>query len=216
MPAKNSVKIFIENGYYHIYNRGVEKRNIFLDDQDYSVFLSYLKKYLDPSLGSDPKSLAQEVDLLAFCLMPNHFHLLVKQISKDGVTKLIRAVCTKYVMYFNAKYKRVGTLFQGKYKAALILDDSYLIHLSRYIHLNPGSDPKSYTYSSYKHYLNKVKMGWVKPYEILTFFRSAQNTSLKDCLSYESFVEEYKHDSSGVLSNLTLEDLDEGSDLKFP
>lgn len=208
MPAKNTVRQFIENGYYHIYNRGVEKRDIFLDHQDYSVFLHYLKKYLDPDQGSDPKSLAKEVELIAFCLMPNHFHLQAKQISKDGITKLIRAVCTSYVMYFNNKYNRVGTLFQGKYKAVLILDDIYLLHLSRYIHLNPypGSDPKLYLYSSYKQYLGENKLNWVKPEEILSYFKTMRKTTLKDCLSYESFVEDYKLSSKLLLGELILED----------
>lgn len=208
MPAKNSVKQFIENGYYHIYNRGVEKRTIFLDEQDYAVFLSYLKHYLEPPEGSDPKSLANEVDLLAFCLMPNHFHLLAKQITKNGITKLIRVVCTKYVMYFNRKYERVGTLFQGKYKAAMVDNDSYLLHLSRYIHLNPaypGSDPISYPYSSYSYYLGKINATWVKPAEILIFFKSAKRIGKRDYLSYQSFVEAYPVDSAEILEELTLE-----------
>ncbi len=212
MPAKNTVKQFIENGYYHVYNRGVEKRDIFMDKQDYAVFLNYLKKYLDPTLGSDPlwqrKSLFQEVELIAFCLMPNHFHLLVKQKTINSITKLLRAVCTRYVMYFNKKYERVGGLFQGKYKAALVMEDSYLLHLSRYIHLNPhiGSDPLiNYPYSSYNHYLGNKNSAWIKPDEILTFFKSAQKTSLKDCLSYQSFVEDYKQDPEEILNELTLE-----------
>lgn len=206
MPAKNSVKFYIENGYYHIYNRGVEKRHIFLDTQDYQVFVHYLQKYLDPLLGSDPKSLSKEVDLLAFCLMPNHFHLLVKQSSLDGITKLVRVVTTCYVMYFNKKYSRVGTLFQGKYKAALIYNDIYLLHLTRYIHLNPGSDPKSYTFSSYLCYLGESQFSWIKPEEILNYFKTARKLNLKDYLSYQSFVEDYlKIDSNELLGNLTLE-----------
>lgn len=212
MPAKNTVKQFIENGYYHIYNRGVEKRDIFLDKQDYAVFLKYLKKYLDPVLGSDPvwrhKSLCNEVGLLAFCLIPNHFHILAKQHTIDGITKLMRAVCTNYVMYFNTKYQRVGGLFQGKYKAVLVLEDSYLLHLSRYIHLNPytGSDPIiDYPYSSYGHYLGRKTSSWIKPDEILAFFKSAQKMSLRDHLSYQSFVEDYKENPEEILGELTLE-----------
>ena len=208
MPAKNSVKQFIENGYYHVYNRGVEKRVIFQDEQDYAVFLNYLKRYLEPPHGSAPKSLTNEVDLITFCLMPNHFHLLAKQITKNGITKLIRAVCTKYVMYFNRKYERVGTLFQGKYKAAMVDNDNYLLHLSRYIHLNPaypGSDPISYNYSSFSYYLGQKSSTWVKPQEILTFFRTAKRIGKKDYLSYQSFVEDYPIDSAEILGELTLE-----------
>ena len=121
----------------------------------------------------------------------------------------MRAVCTNYVMYFNSKYERVGGLFQGKYKAALILDDPYLLHLSRYIHLNPseGSDPLiEYPYSSYSYYLGKRNSNWVKPEEILAFFKTAQKISLKDCLSYQSFVEDYKEGPEEILGELTLEE----------
>lgn len=211
MPAKNSVKQFVKNGYYHLYNRGVEKRNIFLDEQDYAVFLGYLKQYLDITLrlglGSDPHPLSSEIDLLTFCLMPNHFHLLVKQNSVDGITKLIRAVCTNYVMYFNRKYERVGTLFQGKYKAVLVDTDEYLLHLSRYIHPNPypGSDPKYYKYSSYDYYLGLKNASWVKPQEILAFFKADGKINPGKYLSYKNFIEDYQAESEDFLGNLTLE-----------
>lgn len=207
MPAKNSVKQYVENGYYHLYNRGVEKRKIFLDQQDYAVFLSYLKKYLDTeSEESKPHQLSQEIDLLAFCLMPNHFHLLVKQHSQTGITKLIRAVSTSYALYFNRKYNRVGTLFQGKYKAVLVTKDSYLLHLSRYIHLNPSDNFKTYPYSSYHYYLGYKHAGWVKFKEILMNFRTAQRQNLKDCFSYQSFIEDHQENETAILGNFTLED----------
>lgn len=207
MPAKNSIKIFIPNGYYHLYNRGVEKRTIFIDQQDYAVFLSYLRNYLDPTLGSDPKSLADKMQLIAFCLMPNHFHLLVKQNTIDGITKLMRSMCTKYVMYFNKKYNRVGTLFQGKYKGVLVDNDTYLLHLSRYIHLNPslGSDPKNYQYSSYRIFLEDTRSSWVKTEEILSFFKRARKIGSKDYLSYQSFIEQFPFDSTEILGNLVLD-----------
>ncbi len=204
MPAKNSVKQFVENGCYHVYNRGVEKRNIFSDKQDYGVFLSYMKEYLNPT-GSDPHPLASQLTLFSFCLMPNHFHLLIKQSSVDGITKLIRAVCTRYVMYFNKKYDRVGTLFQGKYKAILVDSDNYLLHLSRYIHLNPRSDPKQYEYSSYAHYLKENRSNWLNTSEILNYFNSSRNTNLKNYLSYESFIDDYKLETELLLGNLMLE-----------
>lgn len=208
MPAKNSIKQYVENGYYHLYNRGVEKRNIFLDDQDYSVFLGYIKQYLEPHEGSDPKSLMDDIDLIAFCLMPNHFHFLAKQKTIDGITKFMRAICTNYVMYFNKKYERVGTLFQGKYKGVLVDNDAYLLHLSRYIHLNPtkiGSDPKN-SFSSYSYYLGRKQADWLKPDEIMSFFKNARRTSLKDYLSYESFVDDYIIGSEEILGGLTMED----------
>jgi putative transposase len=209
MPAKNSIKQFIEGGYYHLYNRGVEKRDIFLDEQDYSVFLHYLKKYLCPTPleGSDPHPLSTEISLLSFCLMLNHFHLFVKQNSINGITKLVRAVCTNYVMYFNKKYSRVGTLFQGKYKAVLVDNEAYFLHLSRYIHLNPypESNPKLYPYSSYKYYLGQKQANWINTEEVLSFFKTAKKTHLNDHLSYESFVDDYRVNSKDFLGNLTLE-----------
>lgn len=210
MPAKNSLKQFVENGYYHLYNRGVEKRTIFQDDQDYHVFQKYLKDYLGTEKGTDPHPISKEVDLLAFCLMPNHYHLLVKQNSISGITKLIRAVCTNYSMYFNKKYDRVGTLFQGRYKAILVENDRYLLHLSRYIHLNPypGSVPKNYSHSSYQYYIGDRNLSWVKSKEILGHFKSAKKSNPSDILSYEGFVEDFKEDTSEVLGNLTLEDLE--------
>lgn len=211
MPAKNSIKQYVENGYYHLYNRGVEKRNIFLDNQDYSVFLSYIKQYLEPHEGSDPKSLVGDIDLIAFCLMPNHFHFLTKQKTIDGITKFMRAICTNYVMYFNKKYDRVGTLFQGKYKGVLLDNDTYLLHLSRYIHLNPvkiGSDPKN-SFSSYGYYLGRKQADWLKPDEIMSFFKNARRTSLKNYLSYESFVDDYIIGSEEILGGLTMEESEE-------
>ena len=159
MASKNSIKTYAENSYYHLYNRGVEKRNIFLDEQDYSVFLSYLQTYLLPKdlislstiFGSDHssrseknkalkllklKNYSENIDLLCYCLMPNHYHLLVKQ-NSDVLAHFMNSLGTRYAMYFNRKYKRVGHLFQGTYKAVLVESKEQLLHLTRYIHSNP-------------------------------------------------------------------------------
>ncbi|MBI3092873.1 MAG: transposase, partial [Candidatus Levybacteria bacterium] len=136
MPSKNIIKEYIENGYYHIYTRGVEKRDIFLDKQDCVVFFHYLRLYLSSieELESQnnpgariqrfiPLNLSKEIDLLSFSLMPNHIHLQIKQYTKDGIIKFMRRILTSYVMYFNKKYQRIGTLFQSTYKAARIESD---------------------------------------------------------------------------------------------
>lgn len=143
MPAKNSRKPYVESGYYHLYNRGVEKRVIFLDEQDYAVFISYLKEYLspkhedelqkkldDPNISPKEKdrmlralrmnNFAEEITLLAYCLMPNHFHFFIKQKSAGAIDKFMNSLGTRYTMYFNKKYKRVGSLYQGVYKAVLV------------------------------------------------------------------------------------------------
>lgn len=204
MPPKNSVKLYIENGHYHVYNRGVEKRIIFLDDRDYKTFLHFLKFYLDPEEKTDRHtgipnrmSLADEISLLAFCLMPNHFHLLVKQTKKDSLTKLMRRISTNYVMHFNKRYQRVGPLFQGIYKAALIDTDDLLLHVHRYIHRNPieligGINPISaladYPYSSYGDYVEKRHSAWVQTQPILSYFGKNKALLAKKHQSYEAFV----------------------------
>lgn len=223
MPSKNIVKEYVENGYYHIYNRGVEKRTIFLDEQDCTIFLHYLKLYLSPIeelkqlnlpgfriLKFIRLNLFQEIDLLAFALMPNHIHLQIKQKTSDGIIKLMKRLATGYVMYFNRKYKRVGSLFQNRYKAARIETDEYLLHLSRYIHLNPAKIVDKTisfkNFSSYPYYLGQKHASWVKPQEILGYFRSAQKKNFKDILSYQSFVADYKESPAEILGSLIMEE----------
>lgn len=212
MPSRNVLKTYVKNGYYHIYNRGVEKRLIFEDSQDYSVFLNYLKEALTPKNEKDlyqmlfneninwsdrekiKKTLAlknffSEIDLLAYCLMSNHFHLLIKQNSARSIDNLTSSLMTRYVMYFNKKYNRTGSLFQGVYKAVLVESEGQLLHLSRYIHRNPLPlvDGRSHQnrYTSLPEYLGKRKGGWVKPKPILNYFSTTNPTN-----SYLSFVEE--------------------------
>lgn len=229
MPTKNRIKSYIENGYYHIYNRGVEKRTIFQDSQDYRVFLHYLKLYLSPpeslksikgnSFIEHPRQRSLnnfhgKITLVAYCLMPNHFHLLLKQEPAKGIEEFMRSLGTKYVQYFNKRHKRIGPLFQDIYKAVLIETDDQLLHLSRYIHLNPleintkdGPLSKKLlnSYSSYADYLGKRETKWMHPKEILSFFKTAQKTSLKDILSYQSFVEDYQEPPEEILGELILE-----------
>ncbi len=215
MPSKNTIKTYVEGGYYHIYNRGVDKREIFLDKQDCSVFLHYLKFYLSPiekALCNTPfkfrpklqqLNLSKEIDLLSFCIMPNHFHLQIKQHTKSGMERLTRRLLTAYVQYFNFKNKRKGVLFEGTYKAKLIEDDDQLLYLSSYIHRNPFKikNPKFdfVEFSSYPYYLGFKKVDWVKPDEILSFFKSKKNA-----LSYKNFVEE--HDPKNILNEVIIEE----------
>ena len=227
MPAKNILKDYVENGYYHIYNRGVEGRNIFMDERDYKVFLHLLKRYLTPTVPNPEEirprfniHIHDKIQLIAYCLMPNHFHLMIKQFTKEAITLLMRSLGNSYVYYFNKRYERRGPLYQGRYKAVLIENEPYFLHLTRYIHLNPldkldkdgprsRTDPatvEEHPYSSYGEYLGRRKTEWVHPEEILTFFKTAQKTSLKDILSYQSFVEDYLEDSKEILGPLVLEE----------
>lgn len=221
MPARNSRKTYLKNGYYHIYNRGVEKRTIFQDEQDYSVFLSYLKEYLNPKNEkelydklSDPNTSYQEKDkilkllrlnnfnneitLLAYCLMPNHFHFFIKQKSAGTIDKFMNSLATRYTMYFNRKYKRVGSLYQDVYKAVLVTSEKHFVYLSKYIHkqaLELGKDQPS----SLPEYLKLRKTSWINPEEVLSYF-SETNPSL----AYKNFINEA--DDLGNLEKLTLEE----------
>jgi len=187
MPRKNSIKEYAEDTYYHVYNRGVNKRRIFLDDEDYTVFLSLLKRYLSPAkepdkYGRDYPSYHGLIELNAYCLMPNHFHLLVYQ--KDdlgGMQSLMRSVATSYSGYFNKKYKRVGTLFEGRYKASRITSDPYLLHISRYIHMNP-KEYWAWPYSSWPYYTAGWSADWVQQHRIFELFEGGD---------YAKFVGEY-------------------------
>lgn len=149
--------IFVNNHFYHIYNRGVDKRDIFTDENDYFRFTHYLYELNNLNSSSNLGRNFQRqieggrtsfrdfskrkrellVNILCFCLMPNHIHLILEQIREGGISKFMQKLGTAHTMYFNSKNKRTGVLFQGPFKSLLIINDEYLIHLSRYIHLNP-------------------------------------------------------------------------------
>jgi REP element-mobilizing transposase RayT len=225
MPSKNSIKTYVENGFYHIYNRGVEKRIVFEDPQDYNVFLKYISEVLSPadqnitttkyimqglslqSIRRPVKSYYGRLEMLAYCLMPNHFHFLIRQNDKDALEGLMRSLMTRYSMYFNKKYNRVGSLFQGRYKAVLVNEESYLLHLSRYIHMNPMEYSLNLenAHSSYLEYLGKRKTSWLHPDIVLGYFNNKVLPDFKKINSYKSFIQTYQKDGSEILGNLVLE-----------
>lgn len=201
MPAKNIVKSYSGDSYYHLYNRGVEKRKIFLENSDYAYFLHLLKRHLGKEITQDKAgrllpNYHDEINLLAFCLMSNHFHILIWQKEPDGMTRLMRSVCTAYTVYFNKKYERVGKLFQGAFKASQVTTDGYYEHISRYIHLNPRKNPLDYEWSSISYYSGARTADWVKPAQILNSFTSWD--------SYRQFLEDYQ-DYKHVLDDLKYE-----------
>ncbi len=137
---------FIKGEYYHIYNRGNSKQKIFRDKQDYEYFLYLLflsnenKKFKISFLESDvykTKRESQVVAIGAYCLMPNHFHIIITEMNKEGISKFMHKVSSGYAHYYNKKYKRTGSLFEGKFKSQYIDTDNYLKYLFSYIHLNP-------------------------------------------------------------------------------
>ncbi len=138
--------------FYHIYNRGPDKGIIFREPCEYLYFLGKIKEYI--SRGG--------VQIIAYCLMPNHFHLLLKLIENEGITKFMMSLCKSYTQAINKKYKRTGTLFEGPYKSIHVDRDEYLWHLCRYIHLNPlksgvVKDIGSWPYSNWLEFVKKRK-----------------------------------------------------------
>lgn len=137
----------ISDNIYHVFNRGVEKRPVFMDEPDYYRFVNDLAIFNDNKSVSNPKYRIEEikksdnrkpfVDILAFCLMPNHYHLLLRQKEEDGISKFMNKIGVGYTNYFNLKYERVGSLFQGTFKSVLIDDESQFLYIPYYIHLNP-------------------------------------------------------------------------------
>lgn len=140
---------FVPGEFYHIYNRGIDKREIFVDASDYARFQSLLfvgNTDMSISLkdlyrqGVNPFELDVDnklVSIGAYCLMPNHFHILATPLIDNGISIFMQKICTAYSMYFNRKYERSGSLFQGKFKSQLAAEDRYLKYLFSYIHLNP-------------------------------------------------------------------------------
>ncbi len=205
MPYRKTV--FSNDCYYHIYNRGVEKRTIFQNKKDYDTFLEILSWYLTPFENKWPKEIfsrkpkvkvSKGVELLCYCLMPNHFHLLVKQKNDNSITTLMHALGVTYSMYFNQKYHRVGSLFQGRFQAKMIKKDDYLLYLSKYIHLNPQKIYQkalsTYPYSSYQYYLEpKHSPRFLKPYDILSYFSKQNQTN-----NYLGFVERIAPDFEAI------------------
>lgn len=190
--------MFVEDSYYHIYSRGINKQEIFLDAQDYKMFLSLFKRYLSDEPITDSKGRAypcyhDDIELVAYCLMPNHFHAFVYQTTPHAIHELFKSVITAYSMYFNKKYQRQGPVFQSRYKASLIQDDAYFEHISRYIHLNPV-EYQDYPYSSYKYFTSKKSASWINPSRILEGFtdKKAYAEFAADYVSYKDNLDTIK------------------------
>ena len=184
----NIIKVYAADHYYHAYSRGVARQQVFFDDQDYTYFLSLLKRYLsaEPAKHSGHgvyPHYGKRIVLLAYCLMSNHIHLLLYQKDETAMVEFMRSLMTSYSMYFNKKYRRVGPVFQSRYRASLISQDNYLEHITRYVHLNP-KDWESYPFSSINYYKGLATAEWISPEKILELFPN------KD--QYIEFVRDYE------------------------
>ncbi len=216
MPSKNILKQYVENGCYHVYNRGVEKRLIFTSSIDYKVFIYFLKIYLtdkekllyeiqhNDRLRKSQKeekirrimplcNFSGKIHLVSFVCMPNHFHLQLIQDEKLTITHFMQSLMTKYTRYFNNTHRRVGPLFQSRYKAVHIGRDEYFIHISRYIHKNPFELLKqsvplhTYPWSSYPGYVTGNGFSWLDEESLLSYFGDKEEAARQ---KYQQFVEE--------------------------
>lgn len=193
---------FVNGHFYHIYNRGVEKRNTFTNRWDYYRFLETLNFYRKIPLPAklsdfrrnkatikDIKEQKEIIKIYCFSLMPNHFHLLIQQLEDLGITNFLKKITNSYTKFFNTKYERIGPLFQGSFKARLVETDEYLLQLTKYIHRNSFSlkewQDEIYPYSSYESYINNEEHPFCDTNFILSYF-SKNNPKL----SYQNFVEE--------------------------
>jgi putative transposase len=197
----------VENEYYHIYNRGVDKRDVFLSDPDYLRFLQSMKefnsidpigslyeKYLQEKKSENPNgSLASTteaklpglVEIICYCLNPNHYHFILKQLAEKGIEKFMQRLGTGYTKYFNQKYKRSGSLFQGTFKSSQIKSGA-LLYLSAYVNCNSEvhgiARAEEYRWSSYSDYLGKTEYGLCAKEVIMQEFKGGSD--------YRNFAEE--------------------------
>ena len=188
-------KNFVKGSVFHIYNRGNNKEKIFYDEQDYKAFLFRLGLNLGLSQEELGKNILlslpysriritgtskKDFKLHSFCLMPNHFHLLIEQTGDNSVSKLISKLCTSYAKYFNKKYKRVGHVFQDQFKSVLIENNPQLLWISSYIHMNPVKDgfrkhPGDYLWSSYNDFVLDRNLPVVEKELLLELFGGKEN-----------------------------------------
>lgn len=189
--------IFANDQFYHVFNRGVEKRTTFIDKRDYNRFVHSLNYYRArdqhvrfsfknrrPDFNKNKSSGPLFAEVVSYCLMPNHFHLLLKQVNDNGITTFLSKLSNSYTKYFNTRHRRVGPLFQGSFKAVRIESDEQLMHVSRYIHLNPlidylTKDLQTYTYSSYLEHIG-IKEGFCHKKYITNNFPSPE--------AYQQFI----------------------------
>lgn len=213
----------VNGHYYHIFNRGNNKQPIFFSVRDYSRlmelihFYSYAEykvrysifarysherklEFWNERLNSKPR-----VEIISFCFMPNHFHFLLKQCVDGGITKYMADIQNGFTKYINTKYNRVGALLQGQFKSVLVEDDKQLLHLTRYIHLNPytsviipdSSELEKYKWSSYPEYISDKNVGnsFCEKDIVLSQFKNKQEykTFVLDRKDYQRKLEEIKH-----------------------
>jgi len=171
-------KEFYQGGYYHIYNRGANRDLIFFNAENYSYCLRLMSKYKDK----------YSLSLIVYCLMPNHYHFVIRQDAENGISEFMRDVFNTYAQAVNMQQDRKGTLFQGRFRHIHIEKDEHNLHLCRYIHLNPVKAglvtlPEQWEFSNYKDWTGERNSSLTDKSFMFDNFGSSQN--------YREFVMEY-------------------------
>ncbi len=202
---------FVNGQIYHVFNRGNGKRIIFKDRRAYTRFLETVQYY--QLVGPKPKFSHYHkfgplqpdpgkriIEIVAYCLMPNHFHFLLKQVEEGGISEFMSKLENSTTKYHNKKFGGIGALLQGQFKSVLVESDEQLIHVSRYIHLNPIASflvkrLGGYEWSSFLEYVDPDRPGICTKEEILGFFKSPGDYEqfCKDQVSYSQTLESIKH-----------------------
>ena len=171
---------YIDKQYYHIFNRGAHKGKIFFSDENYYYCLRLVKKYTE----------IYKLEILAYCLMPNHYHFILQQKQSGSISRFLQTTFNAYSQAINKAIKHSGTLFQGRAKGILTDTDEHLIHLVRYIHLNPVvarlvSKPEEWEFSDYNEWIGESNFKYSGEKLRQNYFKEAKE--------YKLFVDEYRH-----------------------
>ncbi len=205
--------VLVEGQYYHIFNKSIANYEIFNNADEFLRMKQSLKYYqiendlrfsgfmdltsverwgFDSFFKTVSKDKNNIVQIIAYCLMPTHFHLIVKQLDKNGISKFISKVLNSYTRYFNTIHKRKGPLWESEFQNVLIINDEQLLHLTRYIHLNPVTahlinKPEKWLWSSYNEYISKNSKteDFCHPGEILEIHPEEYRKFVNDRISYQ-------------------------------
>src|SRR3989344_6282853 len=220
MPLRKTP--FVTGQVYHVFNRSVASQPIFRTKKEYQLFINTIEYYhflninsrfsyylrledelKKKALNSLYSASNTRVDLYAFCLMPNHYHLLVKQNVNNGISNFTSRIQNSYARYLNTKNKRVGSLYQSPFKGTLIETEEQFIHVGRYIHLNPltsyilkdFNQLMNHPWCSFGDYLNIFNRRFITKKHLMSFYSSPEDLSkfTLDRLSYQRNIEKIKH-----------------------
>ena len=219
MPTNRKI-VFANEEYYHVFNRGLDRKSTFTDKNEYQRAVRLIKFYRHKNIPARYSQLMNQpietriknlelifnstriIDIVCYCLMPNHFHFLLKQLSDNGIPKFVSNFTNAYTRYFNTKNVRTGPLFQGVFKAVHIESDEQLIHLSRYIHINPAvssvvseQELEYYPWSSYPEYLEKQSSQVCQKESVSSSFKTPSEYKgfVTDQIEYGKQLDAIKH-----------------------